>query len=376
MSDFPAFRTFTTLVFGRGALAALPAEMAQFDVSRVCLVTDSGLQAAGISGRVVDLLQAAGLPVEVFDAVEANPSFETVIKGAAVFQAEACEALIAVGGGSVMDAAKGIGLVARNSGDLPDFVGVNKVAQPLPPLLAVPTTVGTGSEVTPFAVLTQRQQRKKLVFASPYLAPQVAILDADLVQSLPAEMVAATGMDALTHAVEAVTSRFANPFSDSLALAAIQRIAADLPAAVRGETAARESMLYASTMAGQAFSISRVGLVHGMSHPVSSYYGVPHGLANAILLPHVLAFNAPACAAQLVKIGIVMGVTATAEAVIETVRELGAQIGIPAGLRQVGVDETFLAEMTQDAFESGNAQIVNPRRPTLAEVETLYQAAL
>jgi alcohol dehydrogenase class IV len=190
-------------------------------------------------------------------------------------------------------------------------------------------------------------------------------------------LVAFTGMDALTHAIESVISLFATPFTDATALEAIRLIAANLSPGVKSaDIKPRANLLYASTLAGMAFSYARTGLVHGMAHPLSSYYDVPHGLANAILLPYVLAFNAPACEDGLARVAVAMGEKATPQSAIEAVRRLGAEVGIPAQLREVGVTEAFILHMAQDAFESSNAQVVNPRKPSLPEVNELFLQAL
>lgn len=216
-----------------------------------------------------------------------------------------------------------------------------------------------------------------MVLGSPLLAPRFAILDPEMVLSLPASLVASTGMDALAHAIESVISLFATAFTDALALEAIRLIAASLPAGVRSaQIEPRADLLYASTMAGMAFSYARTGLVHGMAHPLSSYYDVPHGLANAILLPYVLAFNIPACEAGLARVAAAMGEKAKAQAAIDAVHRLITEVDIPSHLSQIGVTDTFIPQMAQDAFESGNAQVVNPRKPSLSEVVELYQQAL
>jgi alcohol dehydrogenase len=276
-----------------------------------------------------------------------------------------------------MDVAKAAGVLATNPGPFSSYVGLGKVEVPLPLTLAVPTTAGTGSEVTNFAVITDLAQRRKVVIGSPLLAPKYAFLDPELVLTLPPNLVASTGMDALTHAIESVISVFATPFTDGVALEAIRLIAANLPLAVRSaELEPRANLLYASTMAGVAFSYARTGLVHGMAHPLSSYHNVPHGLANAILLPYVLAFNAPACRDGLVRIAIAMGEAGTPQAAVEAVRSLGTEVGIPTHLGEVGVTGEFIPQMAQDAFESGNAQVVNPRKPSLLEVNELFLQAL
>ena len=377
MAEVALFQLGTSVTFGPGALAGIGQAARELGLGKALIITDPGVNAAGITGRVAQALALADIESVVFDAVEPNPSLETAEKAAARYRETGCSGIIAVGGGSPMDAAKGAGVLLANPGDLMAYVGVNKVAQALPPLIAVPTTVGTGSEVTRFAVLTNTAQRRKLVLASALLMPHSALLDPELVYGMPAGLVAATGMDALTHAIESIISVFASPFSDALGLEAIHMITRHLPPAVRSaDKEARASLLYASCLAGMAFNSARTGLVHGMSHPLSSYYGVPHGMANAILLPYVLAFNAPTCEGGLARIAGAMGQPAQAQAAIEAVCRLSAEVGIPARLGQVQVDETFIPNMAQDAFESGNAQLINPRKPTLAEVIELYRQAL
>jgi alcohol dehydrogenase class IV len=374
---FANFQVSTRVTFGPGALAAVGVIAKEGGLRRVLIVTDAGVVKAGIPRRVCEELAHAGVEGVIFDAVEANPSVETVDRVLETYQTQSCQGLLAVGGGSPMDAAKAAGALATNPGRLLDYVGIGKFPRPLPPLVAIPTTTGTGSEVTPFAIITDHAQRRKVVIGSPLMAPLHALLDPSLVANLPTGLLAATAMDALTHATESVISVFASPFSDSLALEAIRMISANLRKAVG--TAALESranLLYASTMAGMAFSYARVGLVHGMAHPLSAYYDVPHGLANAILLPHVLAYNTPTCETALCRVAQALGEPPTSAAAISAIRKLGADVGIPANLAAVGVTPEFIPEMSQDAFQSGNAQVVNPRKPTLDDIVGLYEQAL
>jgi alcohol dehydrogenase class IV len=371
------FQVTTQILFGPGAVANTGKLARELGISRSLVVTDPGVSGAGITGRVVDALAGVGVESVIFDAVEPNPSIRTVEKALVLYQEAGCEGIVAVGGGSPMDTAKAVATLATNPGELPAYIGIDKIINALAPLLAVPTTVGTGSEVTTFAVITDPAQRKKVVLGSPLLAPRCAVLDPELVLSLPSSLTASTGIDALTHAIESAISVFATPFTDGLALESIRLIATNLPAAVNApDLESRGNMLYASTIAGLAFSYARTGLVHGMAHPLSSYYDVPHGLANAILLPYVLAFNAPACEAQLARVAEAMDESRTAESAIEAVRRLNAQVGIPPHLSQVGVTDTFIPQMAQDAFASGNAQVVNPRKPSFEEVVELYRQAL
>jgi alcohol dehydrogenase class IV len=368
------FQASTRLTFGPGALAEIGGIAQAAGLHKVLIVTDPGLMRTGIPDRVAAVLTQAGVDSATFDAVEANPSIETVERALEVYRDQGCDGLVAVGGGSPMDAAKAVGVLASNPGKLLDYVGLGKVAHPLPILIAIPTTTGTGSEVTQFTVITDHAQRRKVVIGGPQVAPSHALLDPELVANLPAGLVGATAMDALTHAVESVISTFASPFTDGLALQAIRLIADNLPDPAA--PAARANLLYASTMAGMAFSYARTGLVHGMAHPLSAYYDVPHGLANAILLPHVLGYNAPACEPALARVAEALGQPADSMAAIAAIQQLGRAAGIPPNLSSVGVTEEFIPQMSNDAYQSGNAQLVNPRKPTLADVEMLYRQAL
>jgi alcohol dehydrogenase len=372
------FQASTRLAFGPGALAELGPLAQQCGLRQILIVTDAGLVKTGIPGQITGELARAGVSSTVFDRVEPNPSIETVDAALAWYRGAGCDGLVAVGGGSPIDAAKAVAILATNPGGVLDYVGIGKVRQAPPPLIAIPTTVGTGSEVTPFVVITDRAQRRKVVIGSPLAPPQHALLDPELVANLPHGLLAATAMDALTHAVESVISNFASPFADALALEAIRLISINLPPAVNGpELAPRANLLVASTMAGQAFSSARTGLVHGMAHPLSAYYDVPHGLANAILLAPVLGYNLPACAEPLSRIARAMGQEpATAEAAIAAIRQLSAGAGIPPNLAAAGVTEEYIPQMAEDAYKSGNAQLVNPRKPSLEDVVALYRQTL
>ena len=371
------FQAPALLHFGSGAVSKITEVVPTLKADKLLIVTDPGLVGCGVAARIVDVLAGIGVEGVVFDDVEPNPSIETVERAHSRYRETDCAGIVVVGGGSPIDVAKGVGVLVSNPGPLSSYVGSGKVSNALPPLLAVPTTVGTGSEVTMYAVITDRAQRKKVVIGSPHLVPGYAFLDPELALTLPDFLVAATGMDALTHAIESVISTFATPFSDTMALEAIRLIVTHLPAAVRSPGVdSLANMLYASTLAGMAFSYARTGLVHGMAHPLSCYHDVPHGLANALLLPHVLAFNLPTCEDRLARVAVAMGEIDKAQAAVDAVRRLNTQVDIPGHLSELGVTETFIQQMAQDAFESGNAQIVNPRKPSFPEVMELYQQAL
>ncbi|MDP3046829.1 MAG: iron-containing alcohol dehydrogenase, partial [Chloroflexota bacterium] len=300
----------------------------------------------------------------------------------AAYKSHDCDAILAVGGGSPMDTAKAVGILATNGGNIRDYEGLGKVRNPLPPFVAVPTTVGTGSEITYFDVITDVQRRFKMAIASPLLAARVALLDPLLVANLPPGLVASTAMDALTHAMESYTSRLSQPFTDAVDLYAVEMIAANLRPAVAGDRTARGALLYASTLAGIGFTHSRLGNCHAMAHPLGGVCGVPHGVANAILLPHVLEFNLTFAEARLARLAEAMGVRTdslsrqeAAVAAVAAVRQLAADVGIPASLRLVGVTEDAIPQMAADAMTSGNVA-VNPRPTTLEDVTRLYWQAM
>lgn len=371
------FQSSTQLFFGPGSAIKISEIALSAGLHKTFIVSDPGVRATGTPDRIASLLCEQGVESIIFDEVESNPSLETTEHAVAAYRISGCNGLVAVGGGSSIDVAKSVGILATNPGKLPDYFGIDKVVNRLPPLLVLPTTVGSGSEVTSFAVIMDRAQNKKLVIRSKLISPHSAFLDPDVVESLPSHLISSTSLDALTHAIESLISNFASPFSDALALEAIQLIWWYLPSAYRlKDKAAKAKLLYASTLAGMAFNNARTGLVHGMSHPLSSYYNLPHGLANAILLPYVLEYNSPDCEAAMVRLAIAIGEIAKPEAAIDAVRRLAALVDIPLKLSEVGVNNAYFYDMAQDAYESGNAQLVNPRKPTFQEILDIYGQAL
>jgi len=378
------FQLATRLVFGSNTLNLLPAELTPMGAQRPLIVTDRGLRQAGIVGRVEEILRAAGLSSGVFDGVEPNPSIETVERAVALYHQSGCDSLLALGGGSPIDTAKAIGVLVSNGGTVRDFVGFNTFSRPLPPFIAIPTTVGTGSEVTNYAVITDHSIKKKVVISNPLLAPKLAILDPELTLTLPPKLIASTGLDALTHAVEAYLTTVASDFTDAVGLHAARLIARHIDRAVSPMRDAKTMghMLHASCLAGLAFSYGRTALVHGMAHPLGAYYDVPHGMANSILLPYVMKFNRPDCESRLADLGRAMGFAhdltpdgEAADAFVAGLVQLSARVGIPLKLSEVGVTDEFIPQMAKDAAESHNAK-VNPRIPTVEEVEALYRQAL
>jgi alcohol dehydrogenase len=378
------FQVASRLIFGNNAVQELPEELPRLGVERPLLITDPGLRRTGIAGRIEGILQTAGFDAQVFDQVEANPSVETVEKALAQYHEHHCDSILALGGGSPIDTAKAVGMLVNNHGSVQDFVGLHTFTNPLPPLIAIPTTVGTGSEATTFAVITDRSVKRKLVIGNPLLAPVLALLDPELTMTLPPRLVASTGLDALTHAVESYLTTVASDFTDAVGLHAARLISTHLERAVSPDRDIETMghMLHASCLAGMAFSYGRTALVHGMSQPLGACYDVPHGMANSILLPYVMRFNRPACEERLADLGRAMGFAGTgtpdgqaADAFVDGVTDLSQRVGIPKTLSEVGVTDEFIPQMSGDAAESGNAK-VNPRVPTVEEVEAIYRSAL
>ncbi len=376
-----SFSVPQNIYFAPGALEKLPELMLGGGFRKALLVSGPRLEKSGLVGRAEALLQAAGLESARFTDVEANPAVNTVEAAAAAFRAAGADCLVALGGGSPIDVAKAAGVLTCRGGALRDYVG-----KPLPgtitPIIAIPTTAGSGSEVTAFSVITDPVRRYKFSLMGPALLPGQVLLDPCLLESLPAAVAAQTGMDALVHAIEAYLSRFSSPFTDALALQAIEKIGKNLRpfAANRENRAAAGEMLTASCFAGMAFSAARLGNVHAMSHPLSAHYGLAHGLANAVLLPWVLDYNALADQGRYARIySSLCGRAAPADfrpgMLTAEVRRLLTDLGIPATLDRLGVDESALPELVRDAMESGNI-LANPRSSTAGDIESLYRLAI
>lgn len=379
------FHAPTRIIFGNAAVQATGRELALLGAKSALVVTDKGVVNAGLLDAVLASIAASDVKTTVFDTVEPNPSITTVESAFAAYQSAGCNALIAVGGGSPMDVAKAVGILATNGGAISDYEGKpDAVRNDLPPFLCVPTTCGTGSEVTPFAVITDEERHWKMSIASAREIPRVAIIDPDLFVKMPAALIAATGMDAMTHAIESFTNQDAQPFADALDIYAIRLIGRYLrPAVANGNREAMAHMAIAATMAGIGFSQNRLGIVHAISHPVTSYVGTPHGVANAILLPYVLEYNMIGAADRIAEIGHALssgipgnGSDGTAQAGIMAVRQLSTDVGIPATLGDVGVNDDHIPAIAADAMKSRFNIAINPRRVTQKEIETVIRNAI
>jgi alcohol dehydrogenase class IV len=377
------FATIGKIYFQPGSIKRLGEEVKALKGRKVLLVTDKGVRNSGLLAKALESLEKEGLSPALFDEVEPNPSLETAQKGYALFKGKGCDTLVAIGGGSPMDTAKAIGIQATNPEPLLKYEGANKVATPLPPLIAVPTTAGTGSEVTGAAVITDRTRKYKVPMRSPFLIPRVALLDPEVLATLPPPVLASTGMDALTHACETYVSTLTNPLSQGLAYESIRLIGKYLrPLYANPENReAQGYMMLASTMAGMAFFNGRLGAVHMLAHPLGGHFDIPHGLANAILLPHCMDFSRMAVPDLFSRIAEALGkdirgftVEEASKKAAEGVREIMVDTRIPTRLREVGAKKEAFEAMAKDGIASG-IHASNPRRVKLEDAIALYETA-
>jgi len=374
----------TRILFGIGTAQQVGTEALRLGISHALVVTDSGLAQTEIPGLVNKALDASGVKSTLFGDVEPNPSIETVHKGLALYAAQRCDGLVAVGGGSPMDAAKAIGILATNGGDIREYAGADKFKQPLPPLVAIPTTCGTGSEVTQFAVVTDTAAHFKMGIGSPHNIPRVAIVDPSLLAKLPSKMVASTGMDALCHGIESYTSQAGQFLTETFSLRAIELISRHLrPAVANGNLVDLSGMAMASTLAGLGFNNTRTTLVHAMSHAVTAHAQVPHGIANAILVRYVMEFNLIGDPDKHADIAAALGEDTdglspmeAGHLAVDAVRDLADDVGIPRTLREVGVTDALVESMADGAMKATLGIALNPRRPTRQDVVALYKKAL
>jgi len=380
--DLPA-----SILHGGGSRAALPELVRQFGGSRVLLVTDPGVIALGFADEVRTLLEKAGLAVAVFDEVQPDPTDQNVEAGAAALQAHRADLVVALGGGSPIDTAKVVAVRAANPGPMADYMGLHKIAHRGVPLIALPTTAGTGSEATKVAVVTDTATLVKMMILSLPLLPSAAVVDYEFSLGMPRPLTAAVGVDTLTHGIEAYVSRKANAMTDPLALSCIRLVGEHLEAAWQdgGNLRAREGMMLAATQGGMAFANSSVCLVHGMSRPVGAVFHLPHGLSNAVLLPAVTRFSIPGAEARYATISRTLGAAdgkdsdkSAGEQLIDWLEGLNRRLELPrlSGCRGVSAEtfEASLEKMASDALASGSPAN-NPRLPESAEIVELYRAA-
>jgi len=379
------FYSPTRIIFGEGSLKRVGEEAKKFGKKVLIVTGKSSAKKAGSLDDVINSLTSQNLRVEVFNKVEPDPSVETVEEGAKFAKKCAVEVIIGLGGGSPMDAAKGIALLMTNKGSITDYFGTDKVKEPAIPVITIPTTAGTGSEVTKYAVVTDQKKMLKQIIGSFHISPVLAILDPMLTLSMPASLTANTGVDALSHAIESYVCTKANPVSDILALESIRLIAEALPGAVSQpeNIEVRKKMLFASSIAGIALTSSGAGIIHGMGYSITLYYGAPHGLANALLMPEAMEFNLVANPSKYKNIAVAMGKKVegllekdAARLSVVAVRELSEKIGIPRGLKEIGVKEESLAGFAETVGKNERVLSLNPRRPSTKEIEEIYKRSM
>lgn len=372
--------------FGPGARKELPEVLNRLGGKKVFVVTDKGLLKFGVAKMVTDVMDEAGIPYEIFSEVKPNPTVTNVKDGLKAFKESKANVIVAIGGGSAMDTAKGIGIVANNPefGDIVSLEGCAPTKHKSVPIVALPTTAGTAAETTINYVIIDEDKQKKMVCVDPNDIPAVAIIDAELMYSLPKGLTAATGMDALTHAIEGYITKGAWEMSDMFELEAIRMISKYLPVAVEEPTNAdaRNGMAVAQYIAGMAFSNVGLGLVHGMAHPMGSLFDVLHGVANALLLPTIMEFNMPACLNKYPEIAKAMGIDVSgmtkeqaSQAACDAVKDLAIKVGIPQHLSELGITAEDIPALAQQALEDVCTP-GNPRDVTLDDIKALYAKVL
>lgn len=371
------FRIPTRISFGRGVALTLAEPLRQVGATKVLIVTDKGVVKAGLVGPLEERLRDAKIPYEIYDDVAPDPGVGEVQRCYERGKACGADAFVAVGGGSAIDTAKMAAVLLTNGGTVLDYIGADKVPKPAAPVVAIPTTAGTGAELTINSVIADPEQHKKLVIISPNATALFALEDPEMTVGLPPFLTAITGMDTLVHAIESFCSKNAYRMTELLALEAIRDAARALPAAVKDgkDLDAREAMMRAVVTASLAFSNTRLGNVHAMALPLGGWCHVAHGTAVAVLLPRVMDFNRTAAPDRYAAVGEALGTTKDAKAAVDHIYRMNQAIGIPGGLRGLGVDDGAIPNMARDAMLSGNI-LVNPRTTTQADLEALYRESL
>lgn len=381
--DSFSFTIPQNIKFGAGTLDLLPDLAKELGKSKGYIISGPHLNKIGMVAKCRKALKNAGMESECFTETEGNPSTDTVVKATEGFKKSNADFIVAFGGGSPLDVAKAVAVLATYGGNIVDYEGAGKVMGPVVPMIAIPTTAGTGSEVTAFSVITDHSRNYKLTVVSNYLLPAYVILDPDLIATVPANTAAACGIDAMVHALEAYISKAASPFSDIFAREALRLIGGSIRdyVADRSNPAACESMMVGSLFAGIAFSHARLGNVHAMSHPVSAYFDVPHGVANAILLPTVVDFNKDAADPEKYRyiygcISKDMGadINFTPDMLATEIRMLNYELGILPTLSDIGVTSDKFEQMADEAMKSGNIQC-NPQFTMKNDILKLYEQA-
>ncbi|MER2106648.1 MAG: iron-containing alcohol dehydrogenase [Solibacillus sp.] len=374
----------TSNLFGSGAIQEVGGRLKDLNVKKALIVTDEGLHKLGLSENIASIIKEAGVDVAIFPKAEPNPTDKNIEDGIAAYNAENCDAIVSLGGGSAHDAAKGIGLIASNGGRIHDYEGVDQSKNPLVPLIAINTTAGTASEMTRFTIITDLARKVKMAIVDKHVTPLVSINDPQLMVGLPPALTAATGVDALTHAIEAFVSTNATPITDACAEKVLQLIPEYLPRAYANgsDIEAREQMVYAQFLAGMAFNNASLGYVHAIAHQLGGFYNLPHGVCNAILLPHVCRFNLTARTERFAKIAELLGANVeglskrdAAEKAIEFIESLSKDLNIPGGFRELGAKDEDIETLAKNAMLDVCAA-TNPRIATLEDIKQIITQAM
>jgi alcohol dehydrogenase len=374
----------TRIRFGVGTVRELGAAVREFKGSKALLVIDPGLVKAGLLARFTEPLEQEGIPFLVYDQVDPEPGLRLADQACGLAKENGCDCVIGAGGGSAMDVAKAVAILLTNGGKAADYLGLGLIKRPGVPKIMVPTSAGTGAEVTFTAVFINEETGSKGGMNGEPLYPDAAILDPELTLSLPPKVTAYTGIDALTHALEAYTSVQAHAISEMHSLEAVRLIAENLPAACAngGNLEARTAMLLGSLLGGKALAMAGVGLVHAMAYPLGGMFGIPHGLANAVLLPYVVQYNLPGNLRKFADLAETLGqnteglpLREAAQLCVEALFDLNADVGIPAALADLDIPAENIPEMARIALTVARPVANNPRKPALEEVIALYQQA-
>ncbi len=371
------------LVFGLDARLLVGRYAKNFGAKKVLIVSDRGVIAAGWLNEVLSILESEGLPYEIYADVTPNPKEEDVMKGAELYKAEECNAIVAVGGGSTLDCAKGIGIVSSHNKSILEFEGVDKVYNPIPPLICIPTTAGSSADVSQFAIIRDKKRKAKIAIISKAMVPDVALIDPVTATTMDSYLTACTGLDALTHAIEAYVSNASSPLTDTHALNAIRLIWSNLAKTIDNphDLGLRGNMMLGSLEAGLAFSNASLGAVHAMAHSLGGFLDLSHGECNSILLDHVIDFNFDAEPVRYQHVGAMMGINfggmsadKKKTAVIGELKQLKESIGIDCTLKQMGVKESEIPELSRNAM-ADLCIVTNPRRPEQEDIEEIFKSA-
>ena len=368
-------------LFGPGCAKEIGGKAQNLGAKKALIVTDAGLFKFGVADTIAGYLKEAGVDSHIFPGAEPNPTDINVHNGVAAYNEQGCDFIVSLGGGSSHDCAKGIGLVTAGGGHIRDYEGIDKSTVPMTPLIAINTTAGTASEMTRFCIITNTDTHVKMAIVDWRCTPLIAIDDPKLMVAKPAGLTAATGMDALTHAVEAYVSTAANPITDACAEKAITMISQWLrPAVANGENIeARDAMSYAQYLAGMAFNNASLGYVHAMAHQLGGFYDLPHGVCNAILLPHVQEYNSQVSANRLKDVASFMGVDVSnmtdeegAKACINEINSLSKAINIPSGIKELGAKEEDFDTLANNALKDA-CGLTNPKQATHEEIVNIFK---